>query len=438
MRENEHSAEKLLETAATELVEVRRGKQYGLWRGDTGPRLNEALGASPPFEKFRDVWIHTGDGGCVRTTTRFGEWAIDRLVERKNFSDILIAFEDEAARNVGRYTEASPVFGIQLDKRCELGAGVVIVHEPTDALEAIMRPQIRSMRVPTGTAMLRQAYTVAPAFDLRTAEDRVSPGRSVTSPPSSDRDTVRTRVRLACLLASSGSVELPLTVLQPDRDALFVAGEGNQAGRPFSATPLVSFPVEAATVLRTYLAFKKFSELDSLARSIDRLGRSRLAASPADRALELGIAAEIALMHGQGEGNAEITHKIGTRAAWLLGRDLTEREGIFADMKRLYAARSQAVHSGILTSSRSTVDLDAADRLVTRVLLAILELCGFPNWTRLAMGGEPATEAGSRKPRGVTGRARGRRTSFYRPYRGDTAPGHGTRSCHNRRNLDIW
>jgi hypothetical protein len=100
----------------------------------------------------------------------------------------------------------------------------------------------------------------------------------------------------------------------------------------------------------------------------------------------LGIAAEIALMHDQGSDNSEITHKIGNRAAWLLGREHSEREVIIDEMKKLYRARSQAVHRGKLSSS-STIDLAAADRLVTRALIAILERGRFPDWNSLTMGG---------------------------------------------------
>jgi hypothetical protein len=198
---------------------------------------------------------------------------------------------------------------------------------------------------------------------------------------------VRKRVRRACLLASAGPVELPLTVLRPDHGALFVAGKGNLAARPIAAHPLVSYPVEAAAVTRAFKLLGTFNEVESLARAIDRLGRARFASSSVDRALELGIAAEIALMHDHSSANTEIAHKIGGRAAWLLGCDPAEREAIFIDMKKLYKARSQAVHSRAL-SSKSTVDLDAADQLVARALSTILERGGFPNWISLTMGGD--------------------------------------------------
>ncbi|AMS44698.1 HEPN domain-containing protein [Aminobacter aminovorans] len=107
----------------------------------------------------------------------------------------------------------------------------------------------------------------------------------------------------------------------------------------------------------------------------------------ADRALDLGIAAEIMLMHDHSPANNEIAHKIGSRAAWLLGCSPEERAAIFSDMKALYQARSQAAHSGVL-STKSRVDLDASDRLITRAFNAIIERGHFPDWSILVMGGQ--------------------------------------------------
>jgi hypothetical protein len=173
-------------------------------------------------------------------------------------------------------------------------------------------------------------------------------------------------------------------------------GKENQATQSFAPQPVVCLPVEAVAVKRAFGCLATFLEVESLARSIDRLGRARLAASPVDRALDLGIAAEIALMHDHSPANTEIAHKIGGRAAWLLGRSPTEREVIFVEMKRLYQARSQAVHSGVL-SSRSTIDLMSADRLVTRALFAILECGRFPNWNSLTLGGDGCKTADARQ-----------------------------------------
>jgi hypothetical protein len=371
----------LLESVAAELAQLYRAKHYSLWCRDTVPRLTAALAQEPPFSNFRSVWIHTGDGGGFATTSSFGKWAIDLLVEKKTPEAIIEAFLNEVGRNVGRYSDVSPVFGVEIDARCELGEGIVLTPTPQDLFASLLQRALLDYPLPAGISFLQQSFTVQPAFSPSSDES----SSSFTTPEMNQRDAIRRRVRLSCLLASTHAVELPLTALRPEIGALFVSDESRSMERLFAARPVVCFPVKATGVKRAFELLGEFSEFDSLGRAIDRLGRARLAASPVDRALELGIAAEIALMHDKGSDNSEITHKIGSRAAWLLGRDPTEREAIFGEMKALYRARSQAVHRGKL-SSESIVDLAAADLLVARALTSILERGCFPNWNSLTMG----------------------------------------------------
>lgn len=375
----------LLDEAARELAEIHRGKHYALWRDDRRRSLDDALRQVSPFDAYSESWIFTGDGGGAMAHGRFGDWAIDHLVKRLEPAAILSAFGEEIAGNVGHYSELSAILGVKLDATVDLADGVTLDAEPEDTFECLLhRIPFQTLPVPSGTSVLRHRYRVEPAFELR---NDAPVGESVTTPAASARDQVRQRVRLACILASVGPVELPFSILQPDRASLFVAGDGNQAGRPFSAMPLVTFPVEGTAVERAYGHLATFRGGASMARAIDRLGRSRLAINPVDRALDLGMAAEIVLMHDHSPNNTEIAHKIGSRAAWLLGQTPTERATFLADMKSLYGARSQAVHSGFL-SSRSTVDLDVADALVTRIFNTILARGAFPDWSSLVMGGD--------------------------------------------------
>ncbi len=383
----------ILESVAAELAQLDRCKHYLFWRQDTAPRLNDTLAQEQPFSDFRTVWIHTGDGGGFATTPRFGEWAIDLLVEKKTPEAVIAAFLTEVERNSANYIDVSPLFCVQVDSYEEIGDGIALVPEPEGAIPAhLHRVPFHPVEVRAGTSFVYQSFRVTPAFERRGGEESSQARSSFTAPEASQRDVMRKRLRLACLLVSAGSVELSLTVPRPEKGALFVGGEGQLSAWPFNprsvaGLPFDCFPVKSAEVKRVFELLEKFQEVESLARAIDRLGRARLSASPVDRALELGIAAEIALMHDQRPENSEITHKIGSRAAWLLGRDPSEREAVFGEMKALYHARSHAVHRGKL-SSKSTLDLGAADRLVTRALASILERGAFPNWNSLTVGGD--------------------------------------------------
>jgi len=372
---------------AGELAEIHRARDYSLWRSEAKHRVDQYLSHAKPFADFATAWVFMGDGGGSVIGGRFGEWAIDRLVEKMVPEHIIALFVDEVARNAAVYEDVSPVLGIEITESCDLGDGIRLVPPAADIFSAFDYPWRYSWpNMPTGTGFLVQSYTVKPAFEQLPPGTAGPAGISATQPASQMRDAIRRRCRLACLIGSSGGVELPMSVILADHQALLSVG-GTMSSRPFAAHPVVAFPAHMGTIQRAFGQLAAFAEGDSLTRAIDRLGRSRLAVHPVDRALDLGMAAEILLMHDNGTSNTEITHKIGSRAAWLLGEDANERTTIFDEMKHLYKARSDAVHSGVLPP-KSKVDLDLADQLVVRVVQAILERGSFPDWMSLTMGGE--------------------------------------------------
>lgn len=371
---------------AGELAEIRRGRDYSQWRSEASHRVGQFLEEVKPFSEFVTAWAFTGDGAGSVVGGQLGGWAIDRLVENMTPEAIVALFEEEVRRNSAVYEDVSPVLGVEITEACDLGEGIRLVPGPIDIFgEFDHLWRFAWPHMPSGTGFLVQSYMVTPAFEKRSAGATGPGGASVTMPTSAARDAVRRRCRLACLLATTGGVELPMSAVLADPRAALAVG-GAMSGRPYAAHPLVACSANLPAIKLLFDQLGAFSEGDSLNRAIDRLGRSRLAANPVDRALDLGMAAEIVLMHDHGTSNTEITYKIGSRAAWLLGKDAAERTTIFDEMKHLYKARSEAVHGGVL-SARSKVDLVLADQLVVRVLRAVLERGGFPDWTSVTLGG---------------------------------------------------
>lgn len=371
---------------AAELAGIHRGKTYSQWREEAVHRVDHVLASAEPFSALAERWVFMGDGAYSLVGGQFGGWAIDRLLDKATPDEIVALFWEEVGRNKAVYEDVSPVLGVQITEVCDLGDGVRLVPPPINMLDiAGFRRRFPWPQLPSETGFLVQRYVVTPAFEQRAADASSPTGGSVTLPDFQSREAVRRRCRLACLLGTGGAVELPMSVVLEDPSALFAAG-GTLSGRPFAAQPFSSFPSDLTAIHTAFDQLAKFAEGDILTRAIDRLGRSRLAVHQVDRALDLGMAAEIVLMHDQGGSNTEITQKIGTRAAWLLGEDAEDRAHIFGQIRQLYAARSTAVHSGSL-GSNSKVDLDAADALVARVILAILQRGTFPDWMRLILGG---------------------------------------------------
>lgn len=383
-----NSAIELLNGIDAELREITRGKEFAQWNqgavGELGKLLN-----FPPFDNFREIWIYTGDGGAIAASALVGRWALHKLVAKESAEAIIEGFEREARRASATYVELLPVAGVRIDRKCDLAEGVSLI--PASEVPLAWRVMLHDryhplpFAIPAESCFLVQHYEVTPAYEFRTA-DSVQPGQSRSMPATQDRETMRHRVRLASIAAGNGSAELPVSLFVPETESPFMGGTNNQTVRPVPAIPLVCFPVDADEVKSTFDQLCAFKNGSSLERAIDRIGRARTARNSVDASLELGMAAEITLMHGQNTSNTEITYKIASRAAWLLGDSAESRIEIFGEMKRLYRARSDAVHTGKL-SKASDIDLQNGEALVVRAIRSILRRGEFPDWESLVLSG---------------------------------------------------
>lgn len=135
------------------------------------------------------------------------------------------------------------------------------------------------------------------------------------------------------------------------------------------------------------------AEQATLKLAAARFNRSCRAVSSADRALDMGMALEVLLMH-QGKGsdgsNSEIRYKLASRAAWMLGEDLEGRLSYFDKVSSLYSDRSSAVHKGRL-DTKDFLKLLARQNdhgdVIRRVFWKIGENGHFPDWKRLVLNG---------------------------------------------------
>jgi Apea-like HEPN len=147
-----------------------------------------------------------------------------------------------------------------------------------------------------------------------------------------------------------------------------------------------------ATPVDPKVAEEMFSKLKSLGSAVkipvelatDRLRRSRTHQSPADIALDLGIASEVILLHDI-EGTSEFRYRLSFRGAYLLAGDPVERHKKFESFRSLYDARSQAAHKGTLNEDFHA-RLPEFDEICTAAIRAIVDRQRFPNWNELTLG----------------------------------------------------
>jgi hypothetical protein len=119
-----------------------------------------------------------------------------------------------------------------------------------------------------------------------------------------------------------------------------------------------------------------------LRHAIDRLNWAKRRENLVDRAIDLGIALEMLLLHGKGDKN-ELSFRLAAHGSMFIGGSPSHKKTNFALLKRVYQLRSQSVHTGQLKTKdieTAPQDINAAIKLAAEVALKVLELGRFPNW----------------------------------------------------------
>jgi hypothetical protein len=142
---------------------------------------------------------------------------------------------------------------------------------------------------------------------------------------------------------------------------------------------------------------RKYFELPNNIRellriSLQRLNLFRRRRSLVDKAIDLGIALEVLLLHDGGP-DIPISLPFRLRGAWLLGQDTASRHDYYRLFKEIYACRCEAVHSGKF-DSKFTKKLSLpihellkkGDELCVNIIKWIIEQKRFPDWEKLLLG----------------------------------------------------
>jgi hypothetical protein len=122
---------------------------------------------------------------------------------------------------------------------------------------------------------------------------------------------------------------------------------------------------------------------------MQRLLRAMRRGQPVDAAIDLGISLEALYLSDMGDDPGELSFRLRTRCARLLGNSQLEREEIFRVMGQIYGLRSKAVHTGIVPpvfKGKSTQDLlDKGFDVTARTVRGFIAK-GEPNWEQITFG----------------------------------------------------
>lgn len=367
-------------------------------------RFGEKLEAFEPFATIAKSWMVCGMGGGRSGCGVSGRWVWHRLLSGADPEALLASASTSVAANRYEALEVRPVKGIKIEAPYQLTETASLV--PNSQLvhgyghgrafgNDMLGPQFL-----TETAALIQTIVVAPALvAAHSDQDQAAfqAGRDA-------RDAYAARLRLALGLASGSAVEIPLAYGQSDPEIIL-----GLSGEVLSQRPTMTYfgndvEVDLSASLAIFAELEAMQTPRALELSLDRLLRSRSGRSLEDRIIDLGMAAEIALMHtpkGRGDGKAEITNKLANRGAWLVADNPEDRLDVAGLLSDLYAARSIVVHTGQASGKLQTRVADF-DAVVARVARALLRRGTFPDWKALVLGGyatrSPSSDESAKRP----------------------------------------
>ena len=119
---------------------------------------------------------------------------------------------------------------------------------------------------------------------------------------------------------------------------------------------------------------------------IDRWMKSKEDEDPADSFINIGTALE-SIYLGDSKYTGETRYRLALRAAWHLGgSDVEERASLFATLKEIYDARSDAVHRGELNHKVPVTLRTRAEDLCLKAITRVIAVGEFPKWDRLTLG----------------------------------------------------
>ena len=122
---------------------------------------------------------------------------------------------------------------------------------------------------------------------------------------------------------------------------------------------------------------------------IDRWAKAMAEDNPIDQIIDLGISLECLYVP---DSQGEVSFKFALHGAWHLGKGKAERQALRKDLRQIYDARSDVVHTGRLRGQRAKATFDIS-KLVTRAqelcwqgITSVIEAGSVPDWNDLVMG----------------------------------------------------
>lgn len=363
-------------------------------------KLTAAFLEDSSFGALRGGWLQRGDGGNLLQKQMLPAYLIDCALRGKGVGPIISQFRAFAKSPTCVIEWYTPIAGVRVKKSVKLDNHIHLLtwgDVPDSNEKEIFAPESTRTRLEFGLSQMRA--TASSVIRVRSTKRKVlfssiDDAKSVIKDSEVNERTEKIRDAIRCITAqSTHAVDMIGSWSRFDRkiaNALSFSG--------YSQSPTVFEPALWAASRHpkpldgkaTASLFKRFQKMSSpeqkvMRISLDRLNQALRRQNLVDKAIDLGIALEVILLHGINEGDrGEMRYRSSVRGATFLGENKAERTKIFKRLRDTYDLRSVAVHSGVIKSKKGKKSpekiLEEAIRDSVDIAKKLIDRGSFPDW----------------------------------------------------------
>jgi hypothetical protein len=404
----EQAAGELLEAMPTLKAAQPIERVLAIMQAEQGgaARLKAVLSDDPSFGDLRAGWIQQRGGfGMAMQDYVLSLVLINGVIDGHSAKSLIAEARAFAASRTSITEWYTPLAGVTVTEAVSLGRDIDLIpwaDVPDGDQKTKFGPDSLRPKLALSIQIFPQMLAVATsAIRIRSAECQVlfssyKDAKIAIEDIASENAARNVQVQdiVRCITALS---VLPVAAIGNwgqfnQKIANNIGGAGYSYGQALFESALhaaSSKPValDGASVALLFHRFEDFnaSEKSVMRVALDRLNQALRRQNIVDKAIDLGIALEVMLLHGIGENDrGELRFRSSIRGATFLGGGKPERLKTLKLLKDAYDLRSKAVHSGVLKKEKKGLPpervLEDATSTCARIARKLINRGSFPDW----------------------------------------------------------
>lgn len=366
-------------------------------------KLGVALQADPSFGNLRGGWIqHRSGSGMMVQEHMLPHLMIRRVMSGKSAESLVAEAREFAASPTSATEYYASIAGVTVSDTVSLGDNIDLIPwaDVPDGLQKTAFSGGSSHEAGFSiSSFVNRPATATSAIRARSAEYQIlfsshDDAKAATETAGEERalrqvvvnDVVRciTALSTRTVAVIGGWSQFDREIANDIASASYEYGSTlfESAVRAASSKPIALDGVSLAGLFRRFDKFKE-SEKVVMRVALDRLIQAIRRQNTVDKAIDLGIALEVLLLHGIND-RGELRFRTSIRGATFLEGTKSERLESFKLLRAAYDLRSEAVHSGVLKTEKKGPPpeqvLEEAIDTCAAIARKLIDRGSFPDW----------------------------------------------------------